>query len=184
MNPKNPKMCAAIMALAAQLAAGTTQAAEAAPATWVAKEATFTYHGFTTKYTCDGLYDKVRNVVIKLGARTEDLKIRRTGCSSGSGRPDPFPGVSIKASVLQPASADDKAPVQAEWQTVELKANPNGVLDRGDCELAEQIKESVIPLFTTRNVQVTANCVPHQLSSSGMLLKLDVLMAKPEKVAK
>src|SRR5579884_669143 len=45
-------------------APGTPQAAK-----WVKKKINFTYQGFTTHYSCQGLRDKVRDVLLQLGAR-------------------------------------------------------------------------------------------------------------------
>ena len=69
------------------------------------KATTFVYQGFTTHYSCDGLLDKVRGVLLDFGARKEQLKVVPLGCSSSGGRPDPFPGVRMKMRVLQPAGA-------------------------------------------------------------------------------
>src|ERR1700704_4819616 len=77
-------------------------AARGQAAVWTPKELTFVYQGFTTKYSCDGLRDKVRGVLLDLGAQKKDLKVQQLGCSSSSGRPDPFPGVRVKMKVLQP----------------------------------------------------------------------------------
>ena len=73
------------------------------PAVWADKELTFVYQGFTTKYSCDGLRDKMRGVLLDLGAEKKSLKVLQLGCSSAAGRPDPFPGVRAKMRVLQPA---------------------------------------------------------------------------------
>ena len=183
-SSKNATMGAALALITGAAFSGIAHGAETQAAGWASKEVSFTYQGFTTKYSCDGLHDKVRAVLLKLGARKDDLKVRRSGCTSGSGTPDPFPGVSIKAMVLQPAGADEKSPVQAEWQAVEFRASPTAALDRGDCELVEQLRDKVLPIFTTRNVEVLNNCVPHQMTAGGMMLKLDVLKAKPEKTSK
>src|SRR6266699_5840765 len=67
-------------------------------AVWTPRELLFIYQGFTARYSCDGLRDKVRSILLELGAR-EDLKVTETPCSE-LGRPDPFPGVRIKINVL------------------------------------------------------------------------------------
>ena len=41
---------------------GETLSGEPQSAVWTDKELTFVYQGFTTKYSCDGLRDKVRGV--------------------------------------------------------------------------------------------------------------------------
>jgi hypothetical protein len=132
-------------------------------AVWAQKEFSFTYQGFTTKYSCDGLHDKMRRVLLQLGARKEDLKISDWGCSGRSGVPDPFPGVAVKMSVL------------SHWRAVELKLDTESLSEAGDCELVEQVKQNVLPLFTTRNVDFKSTCVPHQLTPGGTQLAADVL---------
>jgi hypothetical protein len=147
-------------------------------AVWTPKELTFVYQGFTSRYSCDGLRDKVRSILLELGAR-QDLKVNESPCSS-FGRPDPFPGVRIKMNVLQPA-ADKSATagtqsVPAHWKAVELTPERDAVSAAGDCELVEQVKQSILPLFATRNVEYSSNCLPHQLQIGGTRLRAEVLV--------
>jgi hypothetical protein len=44
----------------------------------------------------------------------------------------------------------------------------------GDCELVEQFRDKVLPMFTTRNVDSRMTCVPNQLSGSVINLKFEV----------
>jgi hypothetical protein len=158
--------------------AASTPAAESQQAVWTEKELTFIYQGFTTRYSCDGLRDKVRGVLLDLGAEKKGLKVLQLGCSSPSGRPDPFPGVRVKMSVLQPASgtADDKqTPVPAHWKPVDLKLRDSFTTDSGECELVEQIRHKIVPLFATRNVDLKTTCIPHQASAARPTLRLEVL---------
>jgi hypothetical protein len=153
-------------------------AAEGQPAVWTEKEVTFVYQGFTTKYSCDGLRDKMRSVLLDLGAQKKGLKVQQLGCSSASGRPDPFPGVRVKMKVLQPAAgtADDKGPpVAAHWKPVDLKLRDSFTTDSGECELVEQIRHKIVPLFATRNVDLKTNCIPHQATATRPTLRLEVL---------
>jgi len=157
-------------------ASGSAAAGESQPAVWTDKELTFVYQGFTTKYSCDGLRDKVRSVLLDLGAQKKDLKVQQLGCSSAAGRPDPFPGVRVKMRVLQPASgtADDKT-VPAHWKPVDLKLRDSFTTDSGECELVEQIRHKIVPLFATRNVDLKTNCIPHQATATRPTLRLEVL---------
>jgi hypothetical protein len=177
-------------AVAACCLAGAAVADETTPdgpqsAAWTQKELLFRYQGFTTKYSCDGLEEKVRRALLQLGARKKDLQVRGSGCASPYGRPDPFAAVRIKMSVLQPqsqAATDDKhKPVSAHWTAVDLKLSDFGQLNSsGECELVEQIKTNIVPLFTARNVQLRQTCIPHQASAGGSSLKMEVLMADPK----
>lgn len=158
-------------------AAPAADAPEAQSATWVPKQLNFVYQGFTTRYSCDGLRDKVRTALLRLGARRHDLLVRELGCSASAGVPDRFPGVSIKMFVLQPAAAGTDAAtlVPAHWKPVNLKLDNSAVADAGECELVEQIAQKLLPLFATRNVDVKTACVPHQLRATGPLLRAEVL---------
>jgi hypothetical protein len=152
--------------------------ARAESAVWTPRELSFVYQGFTTTYSCDGLRDKVRSVLLELGAR-EDLQVSESPCLS-LGRPDPFPGVRIKMNVLQPA-ADESATagtqsVPAHWKSVDLIPQRDAVSAAGDCELVEQVKQSILPLFATRNVEYSSNCVPHQLQIGATRLRAEVLV--------
>jgi hypothetical protein len=163
-------------ALAAEAGQATTD--EGQSAVWTQKEVTFVYLGMTTKYSCDGLRDKVRGVLLDLGADKKDLVVRETGCSSSFGRPDPFPGVKVKMNVLEPAGGGggDKQPaVDAHWRPVDLKLRDSYSTDSGECELVEQIRSKLVPLFATRNVDLQTTCIPHQASASRPILRLEVL---------
>jgi hypothetical protein len=171
-------LACATLSSAAWAAEGAPAAGgEAQPAVWTEKEFTYVYQGFTSHYSCDGLQDKIRGVLLDLGAQKKSLKVAQLGCSTSIGRPDPFPSVRVKMRVLQPASgADDKEkPVAAHWKPVDLKlrnALPN---DSGECELVEQIRQKIVPLFANRNVELRTDCVPHQATAWQPSLKLEVL---------
>jgi hypothetical protein len=153
-------------------------AQESQPAVWTAKELHFVYMGFTTHYSCDGLRDQVREILLQLGARKEDLKVRESGCTAISGRPDPFPAVDIKMYVLQPAgAASTEPPVAAHWKPVDLLAHHSTFDAAGQCELFEQAKQHILPLFTVRDLDYMSTCVPHQLIPGGQRLKAEVLVA-------
>jgi hypothetical protein len=156
------------------------------PAVWVPKEVQFVYMGFTTYYTCDGLRDAVREMVLQMGARKDDLKVYETPCSGNPDRPNPFPGVKIKMSVLQPAPDNPNADaqvVQAYWKPVKLPYRQSAIDAAGQCELVEQFNQKILPLFTTRNVDVKTTCVPHQLDPLGTRLQAEVLVTDQKKVA-
>lgn len=157
------------------------------PAVWTPKEIQFTYMGFTTHYTCDGLRDTIKEMLLALGARKSDLKVSEQPCAGDPDRPNPFPGVKIKMSVLQPAPATptpDNPPVQAQWKAVKLPYRENGIAAAGQCELLEQFNRTILPLFTTRNVDLRASCVPHQLTPLGTKLQAEVLITDQKKVEK
>lgn len=154
-------------------------------AVWTPKEVDFVYMGFTTRYTCDGLRDTVREMLLQLGARKSDLKVTEQPCSGDPTRPNPFPGVKIKMSVLTPAPSTpipDTPVVQAQWKPVKLPQRGSTLDAAGQCELLEQFNQKVMPLFTTRNVDLHATCVPHQLEPLGTKLQAEVLVTDQKAV--
>ena len=144
-------------------------------AAWVPRQVHYVYQGFTTRYSCDGLRDKIHELLWKLGAR--QLKVLEDPCSSSPGRPDPFPRVRVKMQVLVPAAKAGKgAPrVQAHWQPVVLSPSDTGYDLGGNCELIEQFHHTFLPLFSTRNTHYHATCIPHQ-ATLGAYLRTEVLM--------
>jgi len=148
-------------------------------AVWVLKELHFDYRGFTTQYSCDGLRERMRNVLLELGARP-DLQVRGYGCTQLVG-PDPFAGVSITMNVLQPAAKPGGQTVPARWKTVDVLATePNDhdpVGAAADCELIAEIRQKVLPLFATRTVDYRSTCEAHKLVPGGTRLKAEVLVA-------
>jgi hypothetical protein len=143
-------------------------------AVWAQKELTFAYTGFTTKYTCDGLQAKMRSVLLLLGSRP-DLRVRGYGCTRLTG-PDPFAGVTIRMNVLQRADKPAGHAVPAHWKMVDLLANREPVDAAADCELIDQIRQKILPLFATRNVDYSATCERGHVLPGGTRLTAEVLI--------
>jgi hypothetical protein len=172
------------LALGASLARADSTPPAAAPAvagTWQKHEYSFAFLGFTSTYSCDGLADKLKLLLVTSGARP-DAVARPGACASNFGRPDKFASASLVFYTLSPTAgtASDAPPVDGVWRTVALAARSPRVLELGDCELIEQFKSNVLPMFSTRNVESHTTCVPHQLSGSSIDLKFDAFAAAPK----
>jgi hypothetical protein len=138
----------AALLLAAAAASAQTPAVDG----WREREFSFTYMGFTTTYSCEGLKGKVRTILAALGAR-DDLSIRATGCEIGGGVAL-APQVHVRAAF--PDAAADGVVTLAPRRTRGLEA--------GDCELVEQLRDRVLPDLGFDVRTERAGCVPHQLS--------------------
>jgi hypothetical protein len=148
---------------------------------WQKHELSFVFLGFTSTYSCDGLADKIKLLLIAAGARA-DAKSRPGACASGFGRPDKFARADLKFYTLAPdsnATPPDGARVDGAWRPVALMARSPRELGTGDCELIEQFRDTVLPLFATRNVENHTTCIPHQESGSVIDLKFDSFAALP-----
>jgi hypothetical protein len=152
------------------------------PGTWQSHKYTFQFLGFTTTYSCDGLADKLKIVLLAAGARS-DVKSVPGACASGFGRPDKFARADLTFYTLTPADSGTAAGggVQGAWRAVTFAARQPQQLALGDCELMEQFRQQVLPMFSTRNVVSNTTCIPHQESGSNIDLKFDAFAAVPGK---
>jgi hypothetical protein len=149
----------------------------AVSAVWAPKQLNFIYRHATATYSCDGLQEKMKEILLKLGARA-DLQVRGYGCTRLVG-PDPLAGVSIRMNVLQPADNHAGQAVPAHWKMVNLLTdndNHDPIDASGDCDLVNEVRHQVLPLFATRNVDYSATCEQHQLVPGGTRLKAEVLV--------
>jgi hypothetical protein len=162
--------------------AGDTGAAGTGGGTWQSHKYTFQFMGFTSTYSCDGLADKLKVVLLAAGARG-DVKSVPGACASGFGRPDKFARADLTFYTLAPAEPNTGAGggVPGVWRPVTFSARQPRELGPGDCELMEQFRQQVLPLFNTRDVVSNTTCVPHQESGSNIDLRFEAFAAVPLK---
>lgn len=159
--------------------ASSTAAGPPAAGTWQSHKYSFQYMGFTSTYSCDGLADKLKTLLLASGARA-DVKSQPGACASGFGRPDKFARADLTFYTLAPldaAAAAEGKPAKGRWRSVVLSNRSPRELQIGDCELIEQFKTQVLPMFTTRNLVSNTSCVPHQESGSTIDLTFDAFAA-------
>jgi hypothetical protein len=155
------------------------------PGIWQKHDYTFRFLGFTTTYSCDGLADQLRVLLIAAGARA-DSKSQAGACASGYGRPDKLPQAYLTFYTLLPANAakiSDGQQVMGTWRVVTIATLSPRELTLGDCELIEQFRTLVLPMFTVRNIDDHMTCVPHQESGSVINLKFETFAQVPTKRA-
>jgi hypothetical protein len=169
----------------ATLASGSAVAADLG--VWQKHEYSFAFMGFTSTYSCDGLASKLKLLLIAAGARS-DAKANAGACASGFGRPDKFARADLTFYTLAAVGPDntvdgkpaDGTPVAGSWIPVELSYQHPRELGRGDCELVEQFRSNVLPLFTTRNVDDHMTCIPYQESGSNIDLQFESFAVPPK----
>jgi hypothetical protein len=124
-------------------------------------------------------------LLIAAGARA-DSKSRAGVCASGYGRPDKLPQANLTFYTLAPANDAknaDSQPAMGTWRPVTIATRSPRELTLGDCELVEQFRTLVLPMFTVRNVDDHMTCVPHQESGSVINLKFETFAQPPAKRA-
>jgi hypothetical protein len=142
---------------------------------WQKHEYRFSFFGFTTTYSCDGLADKLKLLLVAAGARM-DAKSQPAACTNGFGRPDRFASAYLTFYTLAAAGADqvnDPGTVNGNWRVVKFLPRTPSQLGLGDCELIEQFRDRLLPMFSTRNIDNRTSCIPHQLSGSDYSLTFD-----------
>jgi hypothetical protein len=173
-----------VLAASPVLAGDAAPAATAEPGVWQKHEYSFAFMGFTSTYSCDGLASELKVLLIAAGARA-DAKSRAGACASGFGRPDKFARADLTFYTLAPAvsaanQGADNPTVEGTWKPVSFAYQKPRELGRGDCELVEQFRDNVLPLFTTRNVENQTVCIPHQESGSVIDLRFEAFAPPPK----
>jgi hypothetical protein len=156
-------------------------------AVWKPQHLQFNYMGVTSRYTCDGLRDKVRAMLLDLGVR-RDLKVTARGCDDfgvNLRRAPTFPSLIIDFHaavpydpVAKPAPPADLV-LDASFVPFKISADPFRNMGPGECELVEDVVRQIVPKLVTRGVSQNIHCVPFQQSGGSYWVKGDIL--KPVK---
>jgi hypothetical protein len=157
-----------------------SSAAPQQPGVWQMHKYDFAYMGFTSTYSCDGLADTIKVLLLAAGAR-KDAKSQPGACASGFGRPDKFARASLTFYTLTPdtGTGTDGQRVAGTWRAVAFSDRTPRELRVGDCELIEQFRNNVLPMFATQNVVNHTTCIPHQESGSVIDLNFESFSAAP-----
>src|SRR5450631_813469 len=183
-----------VLTCAAAAAPATPQPATTSPVTgipvaavWREHHLDFFYMGRTSRYSCDGLRDKVRAMLLDLGAR-RDLKIAAIGCED-SGRmrhnsPAPSLNITFSAPALpdpavKPSHEGDLAATDARFESFTIASDTLRNLGFGDCELVEEFSHQILPKLVTRALKRDIACLPYQASGSRFLVRGEILKPLP-----
>jgi hypothetical protein len=151
--------------------------------TWEHHQARFSYFGITTLYSCDGLEDNTRALLVHLGAR-QDAKVMALGCPHGSSVPGRNAIVDVDFYSLSPsADANAANTVPAQWTPVQVSPTHPHFMGRGDCELVDELKDLISKNFSLRDLNYRTDCVPHQVTLDGFSVKAQALKPLPAAVA-
>jgi hypothetical protein len=125
--------------------------------------------------SCDELIDRVKFVLLQLGARPDDILVDQRDCRRGGVE---VRSVDVTFSVLAPTDSAGRPaagpPIEARWQTVRLGGAD---VQLGDCAFLKYVTLKVLPLFSTRNVKLIPT---HVCANVGVGLSAQVLKAPQE----
>ena len=155
-----------------------TPPAEIVTGAWQHHTVMFNYFGVTSLYTCDGLEDQVRQILLHLGAR-KDAKVYASGCPGPYNTPSNTAWVKADFYTPTPAAAEAEGPdiVKARWTALEVTPRRPNFMGDGDCELIQEMKDLIIKNFSLRGVEYRTSCFPHEVSLDSYAVKGQALRA-------
>ncbi|MGC3982527.1 MAG: hypothetical protein QM808_14855 [Steroidobacteraceae bacterium] len=145
-------------------------------ARWQAYELNFSYMGFTTYYSCDGLRQRMEELLKQLGARA-DVSVSVLGCAGEDISRMLMTRIKVALPVAGDASGES---FNAAPATVTLKSMRPGDIGSGECELLEQVRDRVLPALQLKAQGDNLVCVPGHASAGQRTLRVQALVAVPE----
>ena len=157
-------------------------------AVWKEQHLNFFYEGQTSRYSCAGLRDKVRAMLLDLGAR-RDLSVTALGCERPTSQvrlADVGPSLSLVFSApvlpdarLRPLRAGDLTAVDARFERFVITADVFRNMGAADCELVQDFARQILPKLATRDLRQDIACVPSPQDGARFLVRGEVLKSLP-----
>jgi hypothetical protein len=155
-------------------------------AVWKEQRLTFYYIGRTARYSCQGLRDKVRSLLLDLGAR-RDITVSVLACDESASRlaggsVGPNLNVVFSSPALPDAAAKapgpgDSSSLAASYVPFTLSNDVFRNIGLGDCELIQEFTRQILSKMATRDVKQDITCVPNQMSGSRFFVRGQILKA-------
>jgi len=173
------KLTAALALAPAAVLANPTD--EQVTAVWKAQQLNFEYRGYSTTYSCRSLEDKLEIILRTVGAR-ENVRLQSYVCDERVGVARfqiamQSPVVATEENIRELTTHDSKdelvARVNGEqlpaandlerfpavWKKVSFARDRDMRLERGDCELVQQLRRQILPRMAVRIVtDKTSSC--------------------------
>ena len=154
-------------------------------AVWKEQRLDFSYMGRTARYSCQGLRDKMRSLLLDLGAR-RDLQVSLYACDESAplrrGYLGPKLGLVFSSPALpdpaaKPAHPGDLLPVDAHYEPFTLTSDAFKNYGVGDCELVEEFAREILPRLAARVMKQDITCIPYQATGSRFFVHGEILRA-------
>ncbi len=159
------------------------------PAVWKEQHLSFFYSGRTSRYSCDGLRDKVGAMLLDLGAR-RDLTITALGCeapaslvrigSSGTRLNIVFSAPALPDARFKSLHPGDSVALYARFETFAITSDVFPNMGIADCELVEEFARQILPKLVTRDLRRDISCVPFQ-QSARFMVRGEILRSLPQR---
>lgn len=136
------------------------------PSQWQEHKGSLDYFALTSFYSCTGIESKVRQLLQYLGAR-KDVTVNAGACNARDMMIGHSLSVSMRMFTLAPVEGTapaTPAPVMANWTPVTVDQLHPTFMSDGDCELIEQLRGFIKSSFSAQDLDIRANCTPHQVT--------------------
>lgn len=160
--------------------ADTPVPGESVEAVWKPQQMTFEYRGYSTTYSCRSLEDKLELILRTVGARA-DVQLHGYACDEQIGIARfqillQSPVVASEENLRELTAHDSKdeliARVNGEklssaaeiprfaavWKTVSFARDRRMRLERGDCELVQQLRRQILTRMSVHIVKDNVRC--------------------------
>ena len=150
-------------------------------AVWREHRVQFTYAGRTSQYSCQGLREKVRAMLLDLGVRRD---LRMSSACAGTGRSaagaaTTHLGIHFFAPAVAgtgPSAARNDLHTAARFEAFAIRNDAFRNMDINDCELVEEFVRQILPRLATRGLKQDIACVAYQ-NGSRFLVQGEILRA-------
>lgn len=153
---------------------------EQVSAVWKHQQMSFEYRGYSTMYSCRSLEDKLQIILRTVGAR-EDVRLQSYVCDEQLGiarfqismqspviasdenireltTHDSKDELAARVNGAQLPGAADLERFPAVWKQVSFARDRQMRLERGDCELVEQLRRQILPRMSVQIVKDNIRC--------------------------
>jgi hypothetical protein len=151
------RVCALLLlGIAAAVVGAPLAATSSTPARWRSYNLLVEFHGLPRTYSCDDLWYKVRDLLVRLGARPS-MTITPYACGFRGGGEARSPSVEVRFQIPEPLAGSETryADTTVSEQTVRLTPGSPSSLHADDCELMRQLQEKLLaglPVHVTGSV--------------------------------
>ena len=186
MSRMRVRLIAGAWAAALMLAGGVAHAqsepnAAVVEAVWKPQRINFVYRGYSTLYSCGGLQEKLETILSTMGARDGSIRLRTYSCdevvsiarfevvlaSPVEATPenvqeltsyDAHDQLVARVRGEQLAGAEDLQRFPAVWKTISFARSREMRLAPGDCELVQQLRQTILPRMSVQIVNDGIHC--------------------------
>jgi hypothetical protein len=149
-------------------------------AVWKAQQVNFEYRGYSTTYSCQVLEHKLEMILRSVGAR-EDVQLRDYACNEQIGiarfqvllhspvvaTPENIRDITTydakdeliaRVNGKELATPENVQRFTAVWKTVSFTRDRRMRLERGDCELVQQVRQQILPRMSVHIIKDNVRC--------------------------